>query len=66
MIPLADAGRGNQGREDNDPIGYKSNAAKSAKAACGIKAHAFQLHSPDINPLDLSIWNEIERRMGSG
>ena len=49
--------------EDNDPTGYKSNAAKSAKAACGIKAHAFPRYSPDINPLDFSIWNEIERRM---
>ena len=50
--------------EDNDPTGYKSNAAKRVKADCHIIAHNFPRYSPDMNPLDYSIWHEVERRMG--
>ena len=49
--------------EDNDPTGYQSNAAKAAKRRVNIKRVAFPRYSPDLNPLDFSLWNEIERRM---
>lgn len=49
--------------EDNDPTGYKSNKAKKMKESKRIKAVPFPRYSPDLNPLDFSLWNEIERRM---
>jgi len=49
--------------EDNDPTGYKSNAARDAKRALGIKPITFPKYSPDLNPLDFFLWAEIERRM---
>ncbi len=49
--------------EDNDPTGYKSNAAKTAKRETNIKALVFPRYSPDINPLDFSIWHAVEAKM---
>ena len=49
--------------EDNDPTGYKSNAAKKAKEEAGIHALEYPQHSPDLNPMDFYVWAEIERRM---
>ena len=49
--------------EDNDPTGYKSNKAKQMKESKHIKAMPFPRHSPDLNPLDFSLWSEIERRV---
>ena len=49
--------------EDNDPTGYKSSKAKVAKAALGIKAHVFPRYSPDINPLDFSLWKAVEAKV---
>ena len=49
--------------EDNDPVGYKSSGGEAAKAAVGIKAIPYPRHSPDLNPLDFCIWQEIERKM---
>ena len=48
--------------EDNDPTGYKSNKAKEMKESKRIKALPFPRYSPDLNPLDFSLWNEVERR----
>ena len=49
--------------EDNDPSGYKSGKAKTAKREPKIDAIPFPAYSPDRNPLDYSIWSEINRRM---
>lgn len=49
--------------EDNDPTGYQSNAAKAAKRRVSIKRVPFPRYSPDLMPLDFSLWDEIERRM---
>jgi transposase len=49
--------------EDNDPTGYKSNKGKKAKEQAGIAPIEFPKYSPDLNPLDFTIWNEIERKM---
>lgn len=49
--------------EDNDPTGYKSNKGKDAKAELGIEAVPMPVFSPDLNPLDYSLWEEVSRRM---
>ena len=49
--------------EDNDPAGYKSKAACTAKGEAGIKTLDLPKRSPDLNPLDYRIWHEVNRRM---
>lgn len=49
--------------EDNDPTGYKSQAALDAKTDMGIEAEAFPRYSPDLNPLDYFLWEEVQNRM---
>ena len=49
--------------EDNDPRGFKSGKAQTAKAELGITAVPFPRYSPDLNPLDFAIWSEVEARM---
>ena len=49
--------------EDNDPAGYKSSKGKSAKKAVGIAPIEFPKYSPDLNPMDFWLWNDIEKRM---
>jgi hypothetical protein len=49
--------------EDNDPVGYKSNKAIQAKKENGIVAMHFPRYSPDLNPLDYFVWQEVESRM---
>ena len=49
--------------EDNDPTGYKSGAGMSAKCACNIDVFEIPCRSPDLNPLDYSIWAEVNKRM---
>ena len=49
--------------EDNDPVGYKSGKGIQAKANVGIKAVPMPQYSPDLNPLDFSLWDAIEDRM---
>ena len=51
--------------EDNDPTGYKSNLAKRTKSELGIKPLAFPTYSPDLNPLDYALWDEVESRMSA-
>ena len=50
--------------EDNDPTGYKSKEAVRAKADLNISAIEFPTYSPDMNPCDYALWDEVERRMG--
>ena len=49
--------------EDNDPSGYKTKAAKAAKKEIGVKSLPFPRYSPDLNPCDYFLWDEVERRM---
>ena len=49
--------------EDNDPTGYKSGAGMSAKRDCKIDVFKIPCRSPDLNPLDYSIWAEVNKRM---
>ena len=49
--------------EDNDPTGYKSNKAKAAKKTMKIEAVPSPVSSPDLNPLDFCLWDEVSRRM---
>ena len=49
--------------EDNDPSGYKSNKAKAAKEELKVDTIDFPPYSPDLNPLDYGLWDEVERRM---
>ena len=49
--------------EDNDPTGFKAKVAIAAKAELKIKPLAFPTYSPDINPCDYALWDEVARRM---
>ena len=49
--------------EDNDPTGYKSNKAMAAKKELKINPIEFPAYSPDLNPCDFFLWDEVERRM---
>lgn len=49
--------------EDNDPTGYKSKVAVDAKNDLGIQPMKFPTYSPDLNPLDFSLWEEVGARM---
>jgi hypothetical protein len=49
--------------EDNDPVGYKSGKAVIAKGALNITAIQFPRYSPDLNPMDYFLWQEVEKRM---
>ena len=49
--------------EDNDPTGFKSSKGAASKKECGIKAESLPRYSADLNPLDYSLWADIERRM---
>ena len=49
--------------EDNDPAGYKSSAGKRAKKDCKMVPFSLPPRSPDMNPLDFSIWHEVNVRM---
>ena len=51
--------------EDNDPAGYKAAPALAAKAALKIKPIMFPTYSPDLNPCDYALWDEVQRRMDS-
>ena len=49
--------------EDNDPTGYKSTIAIKMKKKLGMHPIEFPPYSPDLNPLDFSIWAAIAARM---
>ena len=52
--------------EDNDPSGFKSNQGKRAKASSGMKTIDQPPYSPDLNPLDFSLWSHIEGKALAG
>ena len=49
--------------EDNDPTGYKSSKGRAAKKTLGIKTVKWPRYSPDLMPLDFSLWQDVQRRM---
>ena len=49
--------------EDNDPSGYKSKAAVKCKAENRMEVFALPRRSPELNPLDYTVWAEINKRM---
>jgi hypothetical protein len=49
--------------EDNDPVGYKSGKAMEAKAELNVRTLQFPRYSPDLNPMDYFLWQEVEARM---
>ena len=49
--------------EDNDPTGFKSGAGIAAKQEAGIHTIPWPRYSLDLNPLDFSLWVNIEKRM---
>ena len=48
--------------EDNDPSGYKTAKARAAKKALDIEPMEWPGYSPDLNPLDFSLWKAVEER----
>ena len=48
--------------EDNDPTGYKSRQAIAAKEALGITTLPWPKYSPELNPLDYSLWDAVESK----
>ena len=69
VAPALKRHRGVKGRyvvlEDNDPTGFKSGKAVAEKAAAHIETLQFPRYSPDLNPCDFSLWEEVETRMAS-
>jgi hypothetical protein len=49
--------------EDNDPTGYKSGKGKAAKRDVKIRTVRWPRYSPDLNPLDFSLWENVSERM---
>ena len=49
--------------EDNDPTGFKSSAARKAKAEVRILTEDLPRRSPDFNVLDYALWHAINLRM---
>ena len=49
--------------EDNDPAGYKSSVAVRKKKEVNINIMKLPPRSPDLNVLDYSLWNAIDRRL---
>ena len=49
--------------EDNDPSGYKSSKGMEAKKEIGIRTMKWPRYSPDLMPLDFSLWADVNRRM---
>ena len=45
--------------EDGDPAGFKSGKGKAAKRANRMRSLDQPAYSPDLNPLDFCIWNQI-------
>ena len=51
--------------EDNDPSGFKSSKGMAAKKRAKIKTIKWPRYSPDLMPLDFSLWDDISNRMQS-
>ena len=51
--------------EDNDPSGYKSGKGNAEKRLQGIKTIEWPRYSPDLMPLDFSLWKNIGIRVAA-
>ena len=51
--------------EDNDPAGYKCRKGLQAKSDAKLVTLDLPKRSPDCNPLDYSLWKEVNSRMRS-
>lgn len=51
--------------EDNDPTGYKSGKGNAEKRRQGIKTIEWPRYSPDLMPLDFSLWKDIDTRVAA-
>ncbi len=49
--------------EDNDPSGYKSSKAVAEKRSLHIRTVDWPRYSPDLMPLDFSLWTDIGKRV---
>ena len=49
--------------EDHDPTSYKSKKGIAAKQAAHIRTLPWPRYSPDLMPLDFSLWRTIEDAM---
>ena len=49
--------------EDNDPSGYKSSKALAEKRRLHIRTIKWPRYSPDLMPLDFSLWSNISSRL---
>ena len=49
--------------EDNDPAGFRSQKGMKAKRDSKIDIFSLPARSPDLNPCDFALWNEVNRRM---
>ena len=49
--------------EDNDPRGYKATVARRAKAEVGIVTMDLPRYTPELMPLDFSLWAAIQAKM---
>ena len=48
---------------DNDRTGFESNLGKAAEVSYGLDILKQPKYRPDLQPLDFSLWNEIDSRM---
>lgn len=48
--------------EDNDPAGFKSSRGMRGKAASKVKTIDQPAYSPDLNPLDFSLWAAVHKK----
>ena len=48
--------------EDNDPVGFKSGKAEEVKKDLKMLPVEWPKYSPDLMPLDFSLWATIEKR----
>ena len=49
--------------EDNDPTGYKSGLGMVAKKEVHIRTATWPRYSPDLMPLDFTLWESIREAM---
>ena len=49
--------------EDNDPRGYKASVALRAKAEVGIVTMDLPRYTPELMPLDYSLWEAVQTKM---
>ena len=49
--------------ENNGPTGFKSKAGIAAKRESKISVFPIPPRSPDLNPCDFSLWQEVNKRM---